>query len=192
MPRAFIAIEIPAEIKKTIAAQTAALRSEQAQNLRWVSSENMHLTLKFLGEFSQENLERMFQEMQQEAAQVSPFEIASGGLGCFPNPRQARVLWIGLRAPAVLGKLVSRLDAAAARLGCLLEERPFTAHLSIGRVKEGLPAQELTRLQTSMAVHPVGETGRFMVENLTLFRSELRPQGSLYTPLNHARLGEPL
>jgi 2'-5' RNA ligase len=188
--RAFIAIEIPLEIKKAIAAQTAALQTNTGRAVRWVATENTHLTLKFLGEISPSNLELLSQTIQAECSQMTPFEIKVSGLGCFPNARRPRVIWIGLNAPAELTKLQLKIEAATARLGYTPEEKPFSPHLTIGRIREQASADELKHLLASLEKISIGMLGTFTAQNVYLFKSELLPAGPIYSHLFSAQLGK--
>lgn len=187
--RAFIAIEIPAEIKKAIAVQTAGLHQAAGRAVRWVTSENTHLTLKFLGELSPANVGLLSQALQVECSQQSSFEITVGGLGSFPNLRRPRLIWVGLNTPPDLNQLQHRVEAAAARLGYAPEDKPFSAHLTIGRVREQASPEETKQLQAALTGLNIGVLGTFTAGTVTLFKSELQPAGALYTPLFSARMG---
>jgi len=187
--RAFIAIEIPAEIKKAIAAQTACLQPNTGRAVRWVTTENTHLTLKFLGEISPANLDMLSQALQSECSQMAPFDITVSGLGCFPNARRPRVIWIGLNVPAELNKLQHKIEAATARLGYTPEDKPFSPHLTLGRVREQATADELKQLHASLEAISIGTLGTFTAHTVHLFKSDLQPAGPIYSHLFSARLG---
>jgi 2'-5' RNA ligase len=188
--RAFIAIEIPADIKKAIAVKTARLQKDAGHAVRWVAPENTHLTLKFLGELSPANVGLVSQALQAECNQQSVFEIVVCGVGCFPNPRRPRVIWVGLKAPPELNRLQRKVEAAAALLGYEAEDKPFSPHLTIGRVREQGSPDELNRLQEALSGLEIGELGRFATRAVTLFKSELLPSGPIYTPLFSAQMGK--
>ena len=124
--RAFIAVEIPLEIKKAIAAEIANLHKGAGHGVRWVAVENIHLTLKFLGEISLASVELLSQTLQAECNQHTPFDITVGGLGCFPNFHRPRIIWIGLNIPPELNRLQHKLEAATARMGYTEEDKPFS------------------------------------------------------------------
>jgi 2'-5' RNA ligase len=187
--RAFIAIEIPEEIKKEIAGQTVELRRVVGRSVRWSATDHIHLTLKFLGEISSSNLDFLTQALKTEAGQHAPFEMTVGGLGAFPNPRRARVIWIGLDAPAALRRLQHNIEAATARLGYPAEGKPFSAHLTIGRVREQISSAEAQSLRNILESTNVGIFGTFAAKFVHLFRSDLQPGGPLYTCLFTAALG---
>ena len=187
--RAFIAIEIPSGIKKVIAAQTACLQTNSNRAVRWVAAENTHLTLKFLGETSPANVDMLSQALQGECSLLAPFDITVSGLGCFPNARRPRVIWIGLLVPSELTHLQHKIEAATARLGYTPEEKPFSPHLTIGRVREQANGVELKELHESLEAISVGTLGTFTAHAVHLFKSELRPAGPVYSSLFSARLG---
>jgi 2'-5' RNA ligase len=187
--RAFIAIEIPAEIKKAIAVQTASLHLDTGRAVRWVTSENIHLTLKFLGELSATNVGLLSQALQAECSQQAAFQIAVSGLGSFPNLRRPRTIWVGLNSPPDLERLQRKVEDLVARMGYAAEDKPFSAHLTIGRVREQVSPQETKLLQAALAGMRIDELGSFTVQAVTLFKSELRPSGPVYTQLSSARFG---
>jgi len=186
--RAFIAIDIPSEIKQAISNQTASLRTNSGHTVRWVSIENIHLTLKFLGEVSSANLELLKQAIQGECAQTAPFSISVETLGCFPNPRRPRVLWVGLSAPPALNRLQRQIESIAARLGYAPEDKPFFPHLTIGRVREQASPAELQTLRNLLQQTTLASPGSFSITEIHLYKSDLKPEGPIYTRLATAPL----
>ena len=187
--RAFIALEIPAEIKKALDLDTAGLRQRAGGLVRWVSPENMHLTLKFLGETPQPRLDTLGRATQEICRRQAPFQVNVVGMGCFPNLRWPRVIWVGLEAPPDLSQLQARIEAAAAELGCPVEARAFSAHLTVGRVREQAAEADLKKLAAAVAELKDLNAGSFMAQSVTVFKSELRPAGPLYSSLFIAQLG---
>jgi 2'-5' RNA ligase len=184
MLRTFIAVEIPPRIQSAIAQSTASLKNTLPKTLvRWVAPQNVHLTLKFLGEVSSTNLELLAETVRMEAASHGTFLMSVGGLGAFPTPRRARVIWIGLEAPPALEFLQRGMEAAAAKLGYAPEERPFSPHLTIGRVGQNVSAADLQHIRSMLGTTKVGEIGTVRVEAVHIFKSDLRPGGSVYTHL---------
>jgi len=189
--RAFIAVEIPPEIHKAIDSKTAPLRAAlDASLVRWVPTDNVHLTLKFLGDVSPTNVEMLSQMLNMEVSQHSTFALKFGGLGAFPNPRHPRVIWIGIQAPAGLEALQRGIEAAAATLGYPGEERPFSPHLTIGRVKENAGSAGVQKIRSALEETQVGALGTAQVSAVHLFKSELKPSGAVYTRLFSAPLGK--
>ena len=184
MVRSFIAVEIPIEIQNANAHSTAPLQKVLPQPMvRWVAPQNVHLTLKFLGDVSPANLERMADVLKVEAVVQEAFSMSVGGLGAFPTSRRARVIWIGLEAPPSLVALQHGVEAASARLGYTRENRPFSPHLTIGRVGQSVRATELQKIRAALEGTTVGSLGMVKVDAIHIFKSDLRPGGSIYTHL---------
>ncbi|NOY97900.1 MAG: RNA 2',3'-cyclic phosphodiesterase [Chloroflexi bacterium] len=189
--RTFIAIEIPSEIQNAIHQNTAGLRQTLDRSLvRWVPVQNIHMTLKFLGNVSAANLETLDRMLITEASLHQPFTIQVGGLGVFPSPRRPRVIWIGIEAPETLTSLQHSIESAAARIGYEAESRPFSAHLTIGRVNQRAPGAELQRVRTAIEDTQIPSLGTVKVDAVYIFRSDLKPSGAVYTRLYEAHLGQ--
>jgi 2'-5' RNA ligase len=187
--RAFLAAELPPTLQDTIHTATAELRQSLGKGLvRWVPAHNVHLTLKFLGDVSASSLGLIKQMLVAEASQFSSFEVQVEGLGCYPNIRRPRVLWVGLNAPAELPALQRSIDMAAARLGYESEERSFSPHLTIGRVRQNASSGDIHTIRTALEGCQVGLLGSAQVDAVHLFKSELHPEGSIYTRLFSAPL----
>ena len=189
LQRTFIALEFPSDLQNAIEKETARLRELiSSACVRWVPVHNIHLTLKFLGDSSPATIEMLKQLLSQEALTHPPFEISIRDLGVFPNSRRPRVIWIGLVAPQMLGSLQHAVDAGAARLGYEPETRPFSPHLTIGRVRENLSTAELQTIRSGLDGCKVGSIGSARIESVHLFKSELHRDGSVYTKLFSAQL----
>jgi 2'-5' RNA ligase len=184
MLRSFIAVEVPVEIQNAIAHSTASLQKALPKPMvRWVAPQNVHLTLKFLGDVSPANLERMADVLKIEAAAHGVFSMSVGGLGAFPTSRRARVIWIGLEAPPSLVALQRGVEAVSARLGYTREDRPFSPHLTIGRVGQNVTATDLQKIRAAVEGTTVGSLGMVKVDAVHIFKSDLSPSGSVYTHL---------
>ncbi len=187
--RAFIALEIPVLIQDAIQQQTAGLRKAANSSLvRWVPAHNLHLTLKFLGDVSTSNLQFVTQMLTREASQHPSFSLRIGRLGSFPNSRRARVIWVGIHAPAELETLQRGIESAAARLGYEAEERPFSPHLTIGRVKQSVTPADQAQVRAALEATQVGQIGEAKVTSVHLMKSDLQPTGSVYSRLFSAPL----
>jgi 2'-5' RNA ligase len=184
LTRCFLAIEYPAEIVERI--QKFVLSAQQAAppgTVRWTSTNNMHLTVKFLGEIPDEQVEDVRTKVRQSTVQTPPLLIQVSGSGMFPSDRRPRILWVGTNEPEELIRLAGECDNACASAGIPKEERPFKAHLTIGRVKPDLPDSQLCSLGERFLSLPKPDMGKFTVDYLVLFRSELRTSGPIYTPI---------
>jgi len=185
--RTFIAIELPGWMQNRLAEVIKRLKKLGATGVRWMPSHNIHLTLKFLGEISPANLETLSSLIRAEASRQDPFEVSVSGLGTFPNSRRPRVIWVGVQAPPALSTLQANIEAETRRLGYAAEERGFSPHLTLGRVLQNASNQEIQRIGEILTTADVKELGRVTVESITLFRSDLQPSGSIYTPLSTAQ-----
>lgn len=184
MLRAFIALETPAGIQSAIAHSTAALKKALPKTLvRWVAPQNVHLTLKFLGDVSPATLEQLAETLMGETASHGMFSMSVGGLGAFPDAHRARVIWIGLEAPPAMETLRRGVEAAAAQLGYRPEERVFSPHLTIGRVGQNASAPDLQHIRNVLEASKVGKLGTLRVEAVHIFKSDLQPGGAVYTHL---------
>ncbi len=187
--RVFIAVEIPLSIRQAIHSQTESLRAALGRDLvRWTPIENMHLTLKFIGDVSPANVDLLEQMLIAGTKDCAPFSMDVGGLGSFPTPRRARVIWIGIHAPAALASLQRGIESAAARLGYEEEARPFSPHLTIGRVKQPISASDQQKVRAALEKAQVGALGQADVTAVHLFKSDLKPSGAEYTSLFSAPL----
>ncbi|OGF18170.1 MAG: 2'-5' RNA ligase [Candidatus Eisenbacteria bacterium RBG_16_71_46] len=151
----------------------------------WVQRQNLHYTMRFLGEVGEDGLRRASEAARQAAAAHAPFDAALGALGAFPSPRRARVLWIGmtLGEPPLLA-LAESLAAALERRGFAREGRAFAAHLTLGRVRE--PGPDWSARLESFRVDAAA--ARFRVDRLCVVESRLDPAGSVYTVREEAKL----
>lgn len=187
--RAFIAIELPPSLQNAIERQTARLRQAVGdESVRWVPAFNLHLTLKFLGNIPPAHVEFLKQSLIQTAAAHPPFDLQIGGIGAFPNAKAPRVLWAGIHAPAELTSLQKSVEAGATRLGYEREARPFSPHLTLGRVRQNASAENLQKIRAALEKLQIGHIGSARVETVHLYKSELNPGGSVYTKLFSAPL----
>jgi len=182
--RAFIAIELPAGIQAAIADSTAGLQKALPKPLvRWVVPRNLHLTLKFLGDISPANLEQLAGALKAALIHQERFSFSVGGFGAFPTPRRPRTIWIGLDAPAALTTVQRAVEGVSARMGYPAEDRPFSPHLTIGRVGQEASPADLKRINALLEATEVGTLGTVSVEAIHIFKSDLQPGGSVYTHL---------
>jgi RNA 2',3'-cyclic 3'-phosphodiesterase len=184
MLRSFLALEIPAEVQGALADNIAPLQKALPKPLvRWVPSNNVHLTIKFLGDVSSASLRQLAEALKKEVAACEPFTLSVGGIGAFPNPRRPRVLWVGLDAPPALMLFLHTVETISLRLDYPAEDRPFSPHLTIGRVGQNITQTDLERIRTALEATRIGAIGTVHVDALQVFRSDLQPAGSVYTRL---------
>ena len=186
--RAFIAVDLPFEIRDAIGRAMAPLQKGIGSIVRWVAMENMHLTLKFLGDVSPSNVEMLSQMLQAEADLFNCFDLRLSGLGSFPNLKRPRVIFIGIQAPPTLEALQRGIESASRRLGYESEERGFSPHLTIGRVKQNVTPTEQQAIRRALEETRIDSLGTARVDSVHLYKSDLKPSGSVYTKLCSAPL----
>lgn len=190
--RAFVAIDLSPEIQQRLEQISTHLKQRlEGVPIRWVPVENIHLTLKFLGDVSLSNLEMLKKILLNVSSSHRSFEISAGGLGAFPKIHRPRVIWVGLEAPPELAALQYSLDVETARLGYAREDRPFSPHLTMGRVSRNASTADIRLIAGVLSSYKVGFLGAACIQAVHLFRSDLKPGGAIYTRLFTAPLLEP-
>jgi len=188
--RIFLAVFPPPAAQALALAAAARVREsagDDARGVSWVKLENLHYTLKFLGELGEDGARRAGEAAHEAASSLAAFDVALGAAGAFPNARQARVLWIGLeRGEQDLVELARRLDRALAKRGFDREKRAFSPHLTIGRVRD--PRHDWAPSLEAAGTLAVEPAGRFRVASVRVMKSTLSPGGSIYEVLAEAKL----
>jgi len=184
--RSFVAVLLPDRVRAGLAAVGAELRG-QTRGLAWVRADNLHLTLRFLGEIEPMRLEQVREAVAAAAAAVVPFTVSLGGLGGFPSGRAPRVLWASVAAGGEgLEVLYDALEAGLVARGIPGESRAFHPHVTLARARDSRGAGGLGSV---LGAGPA--FGEVRVGALHLMRSELDPRGSRYSILAEAPLGDP-
>lgn len=186
--RTFIAIELPAELKQALASLIMTLRKSNPSPVKWVGAEKIHLTLAFLGDTLPNDVALATGCIDEAAAGASPFDLDVSGLGCFPDCSRPRVLWCGLHPMHQLKPLQANLSRCLLEKGFALENRAFSPHLTLARFSTPLDAASLHHLRHSMDKLASTNIGVLSVREIVLFKSDLRPQGAIYTPLYKSAL----
>jgi RNA 2',3'-cyclic 3'-phosphodiesterase len=175
--RAFIALELPAPTKTAIAAAIDTLHP-RVRDVRWLSPETIHLTLRFLGETGDEALACLQPKLAAAAAACPVSTIHVRGVGLFPDHGSPRVLWLGTELPPALVRLQGDLEAAAITCGFPREDRPFRSHITLGRWRDRAPRPELPPL----------DLGAAAIQFFVLYKSALHPRGAIHTPITRFEL----
>lgn len=184
--RTFVAVEAG-----TVAREEAAALIDQLQrsgaDVKWVRPENLHLTLKFLGEVASDRLAEVCEAVQSATSQVPAFDFGLRGVGAFPRIQRPRTIWLGCReGEKAMSELAHRVDKALQQLRFPRESRRFEAHLTLGRVRG--PSPGLAALSALLPVQAAVQLAPFRVEEAVIFTSDLRPSGPVYTPVGRAAL----
>jgi 2'-5' RNA ligase len=180
--RVFLALFPPPEVQAAAAAAIDRLRGP-GDRVSWVKPENLHYTLRFLGEVEESDARRAGEAAAEAAAAHRAFDAALGGLGAFPDGGRARVLWVGLsEGEEPMLALAREVERSLERRGFEPEARPFAAHLTIGRVRD--PGRDWTEA----LVEAAPPAARWRVDRVLLIRSTLSPEGSRYAEIAAAPL----
>lgn len=177
--RSFIALEISEDVLGQLNSLLMRLHQTNAA-VKWVELENLHLTLKFLGEISSDQVEVIAETLGQVARSVEPFSFVVKGVGGFPDLRKPRVLWVGVEATPPLMNLQRLVEQAMERLGFAPEGRAFHPHITLGRVKA---MTGIDKVKAILSEHANTEFGTVPADHLVLFKSDLSREGPTYTPI---------
>ena len=187
--RLFLAVNLSVAVTRKIADAAARMRQtaeRRGLKVGWVAPANLHVTVKFLGWTAAEAPAAIQDRMAAALAGRKAFEVSARGAGAFPTEAQARVLWVGLSDPTGgLAQLAAVAEAEMEKLGYARENRPFSAHVTVGRVKEGKGADEV------LAPYKLTDFGSSVITEVILYESQMRSAGSEYTPLARIGFGAP-
>ncbi|MCS7261151.1 MAG: RNA 2',3'-cyclic phosphodiesterase, partial [Anaerolineae bacterium] len=189
--RSFVALELNAAARHalTILQRDLAARMPP-QSIRWVAPESLHVTLQFLGEVPAEKIAPIIEALRCVCTDIPAFSFDLVSLGVFPNPRRPRIVWVGVHEPqGVLATLHQKIGQALSPLGFPPEERAFTPHLTVGRAARHASPADLQKVGEQIAKLDVGLIETVPVEHIVLMKSDLRPDGAVYTPQAVLRLG---
>lgn len=191
--RAFIAIELAPDVLRQIAQVSQNLQQKlPGVPVRWVQSENIHLTLKFLGDVSISNVQVINEIIHAAVEPTVEFEISVGGLGAYPSIRRPRVVWVGVEGPPALMNIQRMIDLECTRLGYVSEEKHFSPHLTLGRVSRNASQRDIHQISEVLAESKTGFLGATVVKQLFLFKSDLKPGGAVYSKMYSAALKKPV
>ncbi|HRD01144.1 MAG TPA: RNA 2',3'-cyclic phosphodiesterase [Candidatus Saccharicenans sp.] len=175
--RTFIAIDLSLEIKDKLVTLVNHLKP-LGKNIKWVARENYHLTLKFLGEISESEMEDIKKTLDEVAGRHNSFNLKLKGTGSFPpGSNRIRIVWVGITNGERLLSLQKEIEIELEKRGFPKENRPFSPHLTIGRVKR---PEKQDKLASELEKNNQQELGSMMVREITFFQSILRPQGPEY------------
>ncbi len=189
--RLFIAIELDREVQKNLSKICHQLQKEYQLNdraLKWVEPHNIHLTLKFLGEVDDPQIPELCDMLSDTTSQFEPFDFDIANCGCFPPQGSARVLWAGINEGTEdLQALAEAIDHGCHELGFALENRRFSPHLTLARIKQTKVGYQV---RETLENFPEIQIASQPVDSIALIQSTLTRQGPEYTAMHHAKLAE--
>ena len=186
--RAFIAIELSDDIKKELEEIKSVLMSRNSTPAKWVDPQSIHLTLKFLGDITSDKVAEVLDGIKSGVDGISSFQIQLAGLGIFPNLARTQVVWAGITGGMdQLKQLQKNIEIEMDKQGIPRENRTFTPHLTLARVRNHATSEERKRLGDLVTGTPF-TGGAMRVDSVNLMKSQLTRQGALYTRLGSIRL----
>jgi RNA 2',3'-cyclic 3'-phosphodiesterase len=186
--RAFVAFKLPEHVMDRAAALQGALKASGLK-LQWVKPQNLHLTLKFLGDIPEADVSKVGAAIDHVVGNEPPLEMTLQGMGAFPGIKRPRVLWVGFGGHVQdLKRLHLKLEDQLDKIGFDRDKRGFKAHLTIARIKRRVAPERLLDAIKALGDFPPHS---FVARKMVLYKSDLRTQGAVYTPLAEAELGEP-
>ncbi|MCX7794621.1 MAG: RNA 2',3'-cyclic phosphodiesterase [Thermodesulfovibrionales bacterium] len=185
MIRSFIAIELNEDIKKELGLLIEDLKP-LAQDLKWVRPENLHITLKFLGGVEEKKIEKIKQALEETVKPYKPFTVKIKGIGQFPEKKMPRVIWAGVEHSETLLLLQRETEKSLLKLGFKKEEREFTGHITIARLKNH---HDIKKLLNKLPDFKDKDFGIQEVNEIVLMKSELRPEGARYEIIARFAIG---
>jgi 2'-5' RNA ligase len=185
--RAFLAIDPPENILQAMYRLQEKLKREISGRISWTKPQGQHLTLKFFGDISTEDVKNICSAVQNRVASGQSLNLKIEKLGVFPDARRPRVIWCGVTGDVEkLSVLQKQLDSDFAAISFPMEDRPFRAHLTLGRIKD---SHGLTGISEALTKNSAFAAGEFNCTELILFQSKLSPKGAVYTKLAEFVLG---
>jgi len=181
MIRAFIAVEIDKTNKQRLSKLISDLKKSNT-DIKWVGENQMHLTLKFLGNIEQDRVQVISGALKSIADNFKGFNIRLSKIGAFPNLRRPRVIWLDIdKGAEELKSLSNKIEIELEKIGFKKEKREFKAHLTLGRVRSLKVIENLEKIINETDFQPPNE---IKIDKLILFQSTLTPKGAIYTPLS--------
>jgi 2'-5' RNA ligase len=190
--RSFIAIHLPADVRAELTSLEDKLKARRHPFVKWVDPESMHLTLKFLGDVAVDSIPEIVRAMPRVAQMHSPFKLQVSGTGAFPNWQRPQVVWVGVMGELDrLNGLQKDLESALSPLGFPPESRSFSAHLTLGRLRDRVTPDDRRRFAEFAQKISFETSLSFEVNAIRLMKSQLTPTGPIYSELAVVKLGLP-
>jgi 2'-5' RNA ligase len=188
--RTFIALDLGKAIRDRLVTLQESL-ARAAPDVKWVETENLHVTLLFLGEVDERDVLEVCRAVTYCCATLTPFSLSVEGVGCFGNPRRPRTIWIGVdEGAAEVKSLHAALEKVLLELGCYRrEDRQYTPHITLGRVRQESAGADLA---PALAKKADWNAGSVAIQEVLVISSELTPKGPIYSVLSRAPLGAPV
>ena len=187
--RAFIAIELPPELKNELTELETLLKKNSPPVIKWVDSNSIHITLKFLGDTSDTIIDNLLLAMAESVIGITPFHLETHQLGAFPAVDRPQVVWAGVSGDVYkLARLRENIEKNTEALGFKRELRPFSPHLTLGRVRDVARPDEVQRIGKLINETAFTAIHNISVNQINLMKSALTPTGAIYTCIGSTKL----
>lgn len=187
--RSFVAIELPTAVKQELTALVSMLKKRVPQVVRWVEPQGIHLTLKFLGDVTTDKIEEITMAIDEGTRGLSPFRLELQEVGAFPNLVRVQVIWVGTKGELdKLAYLQNQIESNMEQLGFPLENRAFTPHLTLGRVRNYASLDDRKKVGSTLSQTTFTSTQIITVDSVNLMKSQLSNSGAIYTRLYASQL----
>jgi 2'-5' RNA ligase len=187
--RAFIAVELPETLKKELYELEAQLKNTSPPIVKWVDPNSIHITLKFLGEISEDSVDELTLAIEESAQGIQPFQLEVREVGAFPNLERVQVLWVGVKGELEqITQLQKNIESNTEQLGFSRESRAFSPHLTLGRVRNEARPNERQRLGKLLTDTSFAALHNVNVAAVNLMKSQLTPTGPVYTCIGSVKL----
>lgn len=187
--RSFIAIELPEEIRTELGQVQASLKTKEQTWMKWVNPDSIHLTLKFLGDIAADKVKEILEAMTESVSDIPAFHLQIQDLGVFPGLKKIRVVWVGITGDlSSLRQIQNNIETNLSILGYPAEEREFTPHLTLGRVRFQIPSTEQQKFVTLLTSSKYKSAYEIKVGNINLMKSRLTSAGAIYTKIGSVPL----
>lgn len=188
--RAFIAVDISHEARQVLSETVERLREQDISGVRWVRSEGIHLTVKFLGDIEDSTVDKVLSAMERGIGETMLFNLALSELGAFPSLASPRVIWVGLSGEIdLLNRLHADIDREVSTIeGFSRESRAFAPHLTLGRMRDHVSGEQRRKAGKAIADVPLGVEVGWEVSQVNLIQSTLTPSGAVYRMLGSCLL----
>jgi len=184
MIRTFIAIELPVEVKQ-VARRIQSQLGESIEGIRWVKQENIHLSVKFLGNVEENRINDIAAAVKNAVEDISVMNLKTGHLGIFPNEKRPRILWLGIEGEVrEFIRMTKNCESELAKLGYERDARENKPHITVGRIRSSKKQKGLINILKDIPIESI----EFRAGALNLMRSELNPNGAVYTNLKSVKL----
>jgi 2'-5' RNA ligase len=187
--RSFIAIELPSDIRSKLDELQKELKQNKLQQIKWTNPSGIHLTLKFLGNIDAGDIDKITGAIRESCRGYKKFTLELAELGVFPNYKRPRVIWLGVGGQMdILLKLQRQIDDKLELIGFPREKRPFSPHITLGRVRDSITSNEQEQYGGVIQNKKYNERHIISVSSVNLMRSQLQPTGAIYSEISSIKL----